>query len=246
MIEPGHFRVALFFGSAMMRSLLPIICCLLLGACTQFEKPYREQNPLFGATVGTAWDLMRGEDFGSTYAGTAGGKLPKTGSYSFAAEPGSRSEAAPHPEAKPAPQLDQEGREALSRGVAVVEFEAMGALEMPDAGRMVAEWMVNGLVKNSDFDLRERILLKKILDEQHLAISGLQSDRTQTSRIGELYGIGVIVTGGVSRWEQVYTVSARLIDASTGRILRSAERSTSLASNLPAAIDLLTKELAGS
>ncbi len=229
-----------------MRPLLRIICCLLLGACTQFEKPYQEQNPLFGATVGTAWDLMRGEDFGSTYAGTAGGKLPKTGSYSFDAESKNQVDAARNPSAKPVPQLDREGREALSHGVAVVEFEAMGDLEMPDAGRMVAEWMVNGLVKTSDFELRERILLKKILDEQHLAVSGLQSDRAQTSKIGELYGVGVIVTGGVSRWERVYTVSARLIDASTGRILRSAERSTSLASNLPAAVDLLARELAGS
>ncbi len=66
-----------------MRSIVLLIILFSLTGCSQFSKSHKEQNPVFGATVGTMWDLMRGEDFGSTYMGTAGGKLPKNPVYSF-------------------------------------------------------------------------------------------------------------------------------------------------------------------
>ncbi|MBU0481121.1 MAG: SUMF1/EgtB/PvdO family nonheme iron enzyme [Proteobacteria bacterium] len=128
---------------------------------------------------------------------------------------------------------------------AVVEFEVKGEVELKEAGSIVAEWMINSIAKTAVFDLQERVLLKKILEEQKLSLGGLVSEKESTAKIGELFGVQAIITGSVIRWEDTVSVTARLIDTSTGSIIRTAEIKTGNMNTVPSRIDELALIIAG-
>ncbi|MEJ2201852.1 MAG: SUMF1/EgtB/PvdO family nonheme iron enzyme, partial [Desulfuromonadaceae bacterium] len=84
------------------------------------------------------------------------------------------------------------------------------------------------------------VLLKKVLEEQELAASGLLDDQA-AAEIGKLYGVAGVVTGSVLRWGDTLSVTARLIDATTGTILRTTDLKVDSLEQIPGRMD----ELAG-
>jgi len=126
--------------------------------------------------------------------------------------------------------------------VAVVEFDVMGELGIPDAGAIIAEWMISALGRTRSFDLKERVLLKKVLEEQQLAASGLLDDRA-AAEIGKLYGVSGVVSGGVLRWGKTLSVTARLIDTTTGTILRTSDIKVDNPDQIPGRMDELARAL---
>lgn len=127
--------------------------------------------------------------------------------------------------------------------VAVVEFDVMGDLGIQDAGAIIAEWMVSALGRTQAFDLKERVLLKKVLEEQQLAASGLLDDQA-AAEIGKLYGVTGVITGGVLRWGKTLSVTARLIDTTSGTILRTADLKVDNPEQIPGRMDELARALA--
>ena len=111
---------------------------------------------------------------------------------------------------------------AEKMNVAVMEFEVKGDLGEKDAGAIIAEWMINALHMSNEYDLRERVLMKKILEEQELGMTGLIDKKTAT-KIGEIYGVRGIITGSVIKWGDVIYINARLIDTENGAILKANE-----------------------
>ncbi|MEN8262894.1 MAG: YSC84-related protein [Nitrospirota bacterium] len=111
---------------------------------------------------------------------------------------------------------------AEKMNVAVLEFEVKGDLGEKDAGAIIAEWMINALHMSNEYDLRERVLLKKILEEQQLGMTGLIDKKTAT-KIGEIYGVKGIITGSVIKWGEIIYINARLIDTENGAILKANE-----------------------
>ena len=132
--------------------------------------------------------------------------------------------------------------EAEKMPVAVVEFDVMGELGIPDAGAIIAEWMISALGRTRAFDLKERVLLKKVLEEQQLAASGLLDDQA-AAEIGKLYGVSGVVSGGVLRWGKTLSVTARLIDTTTGTILRTADIKVENPDQIPGRMDELARAL---
>jgi len=129
--------------------------------------------------------------------------------------------------------------------VAVMEFNVIGNLGVEGGGASVAEWLVSALGGSEVFALRERVLLKKILSEQQLALSGLVDESKHASMVGKLYGLDAVISGSVFRWGDTITVTARLIDTTTGAIKRTAEvRSFDLAA-VPGRVDDLARVLSG-
>jgi formylglycine-generating enzyme required for sulfatase activity len=126
--------------------------------------------------------------------------------------------------------------------VAVVEFDVMGELGIPDAGAIIAEWMISALGRTRSFDLKERVLLKKVLEEQQLAASGLLDDQA-AAEIGKLYGVSGVVSGGVLRWGKTLSVTARLIDTTTGTILRTSDIKVDNPDQIPGRMDELARAL---
>ncbi len=128
--------------------------------------------------------------------------------------------------------------------VAVLEFEVKGDLGEKDAGAIIAEWMINALYKSNAYDLRERVLLKKILEEQELGMTGIIDKKTAT-KIGEMYGVKGIITGSVIKWGDIIYVNSRLIDTENGAILSASEVKTADINDIRNKIDELALIIIG-
>ncbi|NTV14370.1 MAG: SUMF1/EgtB/PvdO family nonheme iron enzyme [Desulfobulbaceae bacterium] len=129
--------------------------------------------------------------------------------------------------------------------VAVMEFNVMGDLGTEGGGAIVAEWLVSALGESKVFALRERVLLKKVLAEQQLALTGLVDEGKAAAKIGKLYGLNAVISGSVFRWGNTITVSARLIDTETGAIKCTAEIRAGNLDAVPDRIKELAKVLTG-
>jgi lipid-binding SYLF domain-containing protein/TolB-like protein len=128
--------------------------------------------------------------------------------------------------------------------VAVLEFDTKGDLGREDAGAIIAEWLVNALHKSQAFNLRESVLLKKVLEEQELGMSGRVDDATAT-KIGKIYGVEAIITGSVIKWGNIIYISARLIDTENGMILKTYEVETNDINDIRSKTDDLASIITG-
>ncbi|WP_284694441.1 FlgO family outer membrane protein [Geomonas sp. Red32] len=102
--------------------------------------------------------------------------------------------------------------------IAVLEFQTQGSTESADMGRIVAEWLVTSMVETGRFDVIERRLLQKILEERKLATSGLV-DTQSITQLGKLLGVKTVVTGTVLYFGGAVEINARLISVETGSIV---------------------------
>ncbi len=127
----------------------------------------------------------------------------------------------------------------------MIEFEVKGDLGIQDAGAITAEWMISALAKTGHFELRERVLLAKVIEEQMFQSSGMVDEQTIAAKAGELYGVEAIVTGSVLKWGRIISVTARLIDTQTGTILKAADVKAEDVSEIPTRIDELALILSG-
>ena len=104
--------------------------------------------------------------------------------------------------------------------VAVVEFETRNKVNFENSKFIISEWLVNELVKTKKYDLQERILIKKILEEKNLQQVGV-IDSSKASEIGKLFGVDAIVTGTIMYIDEKISISARLINVNSGKIIYS-------------------------
>ncbi len=103
--------------------------------------------------------------------------------------------------------------------VAVLDFQLQGeGFETQDMGKIVAEWIITGLVQAGRFDVVERSLLEKILKEQELPMYGIV-DSKNAAKTGMIVGAKVVITGSVMKLRQFTEVSARLINVEDGSII---------------------------
>ncbi|MBU1206570.1 MAG: VCBS repeat-containing protein [Proteobacteria bacterium] len=111
---------------------------------------------------------------------------------------------------------------AAKTRVAVIDFEQKGEQEFRgrQVGEIVAELLITSLVRTGRFDVVERAQLQKILKEQQMGMSGMISQET-ASKVGELLGVKVIITGSVIRLGNIYDVNTRLINVEDGSILKA-------------------------
>ena len=101
---------------------------------------------------------------------------------------------------------------------AVVGFSERGNLGIPDAGEIIAEWMIPALNKTGAFEVYERLSLNKLMEEHSLGQTGLVSDETM-AQIGRMRGVQAIVTGSVIKFGDIISVTAKVIDVETAKIL---------------------------
>ncbi|MCH7573501.1 MAG: hypothetical protein IIA59_00070 [Candidatus Marinimicrobia bacterium] len=148
-------------------------------------------------------------------------------------------------EAKPAPSpahsIVNVQQDVLK--VAVVAFQENGDLNIPDAGAIVTGWMSASLFQTGVFDLYERVLLPKVLEEQELELSGILNEKT-TTEIGKLYGVEAIVTGSISKFGNTLSIVAKLIDTKTAKLIAIADVKTKDIDAIPGAVDELAWKLA--
>ncbi len=114
--------------------------------------------------------------------------------------------------------------------IAVLDFQLQGeGFQTEDMGKIVAEWLITALVQAGRFDVVERRLLKKILDEQKLIMTGVVDENSAT-QLGKLLGVKVVISGSVIKLQNIMEVNARIIDVESASIIaaESVKSSTAL------------------
>ncbi len=103
--------------------------------------------------------------------------------------------------------------------IAVLDFQLQGVKQdSSDMGKIVAEWLTTALVKEGRFDVIERRLLEKVLEEQKIGVSGIV-DESSASKLGKVLGAKIVITGSVIRFQNVIEVNARIIEVESSSIM---------------------------
>ena len=133
--------------------------------------------------------------------------------------------------------------EYVKTKIAVLDFELKGeGYETEDMGEIVAEWFITALVKEGRFDVIERSLLNKILEEQKLSISGIIDEGTAT-QLGKLLGVKVIISGSVLKFTSTLEVNARIIDVETASIIAAENVRSGTAERLKDLVDQMSVKI---
>ncbi len=106
-------------------------------------------------------------------------------------------------------------RQQKSR-IAVIEFSDVGG-QVTNLGRFVAEELTTRLFSSGRFHVVERQLIVKLLQEQHLSMSGLVDEKT-AKRAGAVLGVDLIATGTVTDLGPKLRINARVIETETGAV----------------------------
>lgn len=128
--------------------------------------------------------------------------------------------------------------------VAVVEFAIKGNVEIKDAGVVIADWLSSAVQRTGKYQVLERVLLSKVLEEQSIQLSGIV-DQESSVKLGDLSGAQAVVTGSLVEWSGAYTLTARLVDVASGKVLGSASLRTAGASTIPSRMSDVARVLAG-
>ncbi|MGC9323815.1 MAG: CsgG/HfaB family protein [Desulfomonilia bacterium] len=96
----------------------------------------------------------------------------------------------------------------------------------PDMGQMLSSQVMETIRQGGSHEVVERQRLLLILEELNLGSSEL-ADETTRLRIGKLAGAGKMVFGGYQVIGQSMRIDLRLVDVSTGRIIKASEKTTS-------------------
>ena len=112
-----------------------------------------------------------------------------------------------------------------------------------DAGAIVAEWITTSLNKTGAFEVYERLSIEKITAEHKLGMSGLLDDET-IAEIGRMRGVQAIITGSVIKFGNIISVTAKVIDVETAKIIDSADVKTNNVDAISVQIERFAWDLA--
>ncbi len=111
---------------------------------------------------------------------------------------------------------------ATATRIAILEFDAVNEeARQSNKGRIVSEKITTEAVKSDLFEVVERHLIQRILDENRFGDSGISG--TVAQQIGQLLGADAVMTGSVSQYKGELSIDARLINVADGRILMAEE-----------------------
>ncbi|OGR16375.1 MAG: hypothetical protein A2X81_00385 [Desulfobacterales bacterium GWB2_56_26] len=127
--------------------------------------------------------------------------------------------------------------------IAVLDFELRGdSFTTKDMGGIVAEWFTTAMVQDGRFEVVERALLKKIVEEQKLGMTGL-IDENSSAQLGKILGVKTIISGSVLQFQDTIEVNARIINVNTGSIVAAENVRSNTSENLKSLIELLTSRI---
>ncbi|MCH8024633.1 MAG: DUF2380 domain-containing protein [Candidatus Marinimicrobia bacterium] len=101
--------------------------------------------------------------------------------------------------------------------IAVVEFEGKN-ISQAEAS-ILTDRLRNELFRLGAFQVLEREMVEQILSEQDFQLSGCTTNECLVE-VGKLIGVSIIVGGSIGKVGNVFTVSARLVDVETGKLMQ--------------------------
>jgi hypothetical protein len=126
--------------------------------------------------------------------------------------------------------------------VGVVEFEEKNDIGLQNAGVIIAEWVVTELKQIGVYEVEERLFLESVLEEQNLMLSGV-IDEDQAPEIGKIYGVDAILTGSVMKVGAEYSITGRIINVTTGSVMKTASVRTEFLGSLETEVTVLANAL---
>lgn len=103
--------------------------------------------------------------------------------------------------------------------IAVLDFDGKG-VSQSDAGNLT-DRLRDELFKTGAYVVLERGQMEEVLKEQGLQQAGICETECAVE-VGRLLGVQQMVAGSIGKVGTIYTVSARVFDVTTGKILKSA------------------------
>ncbi len=100
--------------------------------------------------------------------------------------------------------------------IAIIEFSNLQG-QITEFGQYLAEELITRLYLTNKFEVIERQLLNKVLNEHHLNLSGLV-DESSARELGKILGVDAIASGSITDLGNSVKVNARLISTETGKI----------------------------
>ena len=108
---------------------------------------------------------------------------------------------------------------AQKSNVAILQFDAAN-ISKAEVG-ILTDRLSTELVKLGSFTVVERAQMEEVLKEQGLQQSGCTTSECAVE-VGALLGVDKMITGSIGRIGSLFTLSARIIDVESGKILKSA------------------------
>lgn len=127
--------------------------------------------------------------------------------------------------------------------IAVLDFTRQGEEhQTKDMGKIVAEWLITGLVETGRFDVIERRLLEKIMEEHALGMTGAV-DPQSVAQLGKILGVKTIVSGAILSFEGTVEINARLIAVDTASIIAAEKVRASSATRLNDLVNQIVEKI---
>ena len=136
------------------------------------------------------------------------------------------------------------GLQAAKPALAVLDLHSKG---LPaQEGEVLAERLRTEMLRSKKYLVVERQQMQAILQEQGFQQSGCTSENCEV-QMGQLIGVDVLLAGSVSKVQDVYYLSVRLLDVESGSVLRSADdmHSPNLKDAMAMAVPRLVASLTG-
>ncbi len=102
--------------------------------------------------------------------------------------------------------------------VAVLDLSG-GNISVSDT-EIISSRLRSELVSTDHFNVIERKKMNELLKEQGIQVSGILSD-SSIVQAGKLLGVKQMVTGTAGKIGELYTISIRLVDVESGRIVKT-------------------------
>jgi TolB-like protein len=103
-----------------------------------------------------------------------------------------------------------------TRKIAVIEFLSLEG-NVTGLGKYLAEELTTRLFRTGRFQIIERQLMKKMMEEQKLSATGLIDAKT-ASQFGQILGVDALTTGTIADLNTSVKINARLIAVETGSV----------------------------
>lgn len=113
-------------------------------------------------------------------------------------------------------QISQSFSENEKTDIAIIEFSDIDG-KITNLGRFLAEELTTRLYMSGKFNVVERQLLNKIMQEQEMSLTGM-IDENSAVRLGHLLGVQAIVSGSITDLGSYLKVNARLISSESGQV----------------------------
>ncbi len=113
-------------------------------------------------------------------------------------------------------QIISSFKESKLKKIAVIEFADLNG-NVTNLGAFIAEELITRIFTTNKFEVVERNLLQKVLEEQQLGMTGYIDQETAIS-IGQILGVDAIITGSITNLGNNVKINARLISTETGSV----------------------------